>query len=145
MTEKRKYQRCIKGLWDTTIPDISFDKKGISNYYRMFQRLEEEFPKGEEGNKKWLTDLDLIRKKGKKKKYDCIIGLSGGTDSSYLLHLAVKVWGLRPLAVNLDNGWSSDIAVSNIKKMTDALNVDLETYVIEYEEVKAVQLSLIHI
>lgn len=138
MIKKRKYQRCIKGLWDTTIPNISFDEKGVSNYYRMFQRLEKEFPKGEEGNKKWLADLNSIRKNGKKKKYDCIIGLSGGTDSSYLLHLAVKEWGLNPLAVNLDNGWSSEIAVSNIKKMTDALNVDLETYVIDYEEVKIV-------
>ena len=138
MNEIRKYQRCIKGLWDTTIPNISFDKSGVSNYYRMFQRLEKEFPNDAEGYKKWQDDLKLIRKNGKNKTYDCIIGLSGGTDSSYLLHLAVKKWGLRPLAVNLDNGWSSDIAVSNIKNMTDLLNVDLVTYVIDYEEVKAV-------
>jgi hypothetical protein len=79
---------------------------------------------------------------GRKKRYDCIIGISGGTDSSYLLHIS-KEWGLRVLAVNLDNGWSSDIAVKNIKVVTTALNYDLETHVIEYEEVKTVLKSYI--
>ena len=82
--------------------------------------------------------LISMKEKGKGKKYDCIIGVSGGTDSSYLLHIAKKNYGLRPLAVNLDNGWSSEIAVQNIKKVTKALDIDLETYVIDYEEVKAV-------
>lgn len=79
-----------------------------------------------------------MKEKGKGRKYDCIIGVSGGTDSSYLMYIAKKEYGLRPLAVNLDNGWSSEIAVQNIKKVTKALDIDLETYVIDYEEVKAV-------
>jgi N-acetyl sugar amidotransferase len=79
-----------------------------------------------------------MKENGKGKKYDCIIGVSGGTDSSYLLHIAKKTYGLRSLAVNLDNGWSSEIAVQNIKKVTKALDIDLETFVIDYEEVKAV-------
>jgi hypothetical protein len=132
------YQRCIYGLWDTTIQDISFDNQGISNYFKMFKKLEEEFPRGEIGRMKWEAIIEKIRQEGRGNKYDCIIGVSGGTDSSYLLHLAVKEWGLRPLAVNLDNGWSSDIAVTNIKIMTDELKIDLETFVIQYEEVKAV-------
>lgn len=110
----------------------------MSKLKSRIQRLFKKPAAFKKRNKKWQDDLNLIRKNGKNKTYDCIIGLSGGTDSSYLLHLAVKEWGLKPLALNLDNGWSSDIAVSNIKKMTDALNVDLETYVIDYEEVKAV-------
>jgi len=131
-------QRCNKGVWDSTIPNILFDENGVSNYYKMFKKLENEFPRGEKGKEKWNKSIELIKKEGKGKKYDCIIGLSGGVDSCYLLHMAVKEWGLRPLAFNLDNGWSSDIAVSNIKAMTDELNVDLETYVIDYEEVKPV-------
>ncbi len=95
-------------------------------------------PEGEVGNSYWENIVDRMKEKGKGKKYDCIIGVSGGTDSSYLLHIAKKTYGLRPLAVNLDNGWSSEIAVQNIKKVTKTLDIDLETYVIDYEEVKAV-------
>ena len=135
---KEKNQRCINGLWDTTVPNISFDENGVSNYYKMFKKLEAEFPKGEEGKKKWKKIVKQIKQEGRGKKYDCLIGLSGGVDSCYLLHLAVKEWGLRPLAFNLDNGWSSNIAVSNIKTMSDSLNVDLETYVIDYNEVMSV-------
>ena len=69
------------------------------------------------GKEKWQLLIDEIKIKGKGKRYDCIIGVSGGTDSSYLMHIA-KSYGLRPLAVNLDNGWNSEIAVSNIKKLT---------------------------
>ena len=139
--KKFEYKRCSKGLWDTTIPDIKFDNNGVSNYYNMFKLLEKEFPKGQVGLEKWNTHLNTIKNEGNGKKYDCVIGLSGGTDSCYLLHLAVKEWGLRPLAVYLDNGWRSDIAVKNIKNMVDKLHVDLETYVINYEEVKSVLTS----
>ena len=127
---------CSKGVWDSSIPDIKFDQSGVSNYYKNFLKIEKEFPVGNEGKKRWDNFLIEIKKTGRGKKYNCIIGLSGGVDSSYLLHLAVKEWGLRPLAFNLDNGWSSKIAVSNIKSLTNDLGVDLETYVINYEEVK---------
>ena len=140
MEKKVTYQRCSEGLWDTSIPNIKFDENGLSNYYKMFKKLDSEFSKGKEGSLRWNNILKNI-KKNKKSKYDCIIGISGGTDSCYLLHLAVKKWNLRPLAVNLDNGWSTDIALSNIKKITSDLDVDLETYVINYEEVKAVLVS----
>jgi len=95
------------------------------------------YPRGEIGQKIWLKYVDLMKKSGEGKKYDCVIGVSGGTDSSFLLHIA-KEYGLRPLAVNLDNGWNSVISVSNIKRMTEALDIPLETYVIDYEEVKKV-------
>ena len=133
---------CSLGIWDDTIPGIQYNATGISNYAEMFQKLVEQYPKGEKGKKDWENWLSKIKKDGKNKKYDCIIGVSGGTDSSYLMYLT-KTFGLRPLAVNLDNGWSSDIAVKNIKKITNALNIDLETYVIEYEEVKRVLRSYI--
>lgn len=132
-----KEKVCTRGIWDSTVPGITFDKQGVSNYARMFDRLCEAYPRGEKGRAEWLTIVDKIKKQGINKPYDCIIGVSGGTDSCYLLYLA-KEYGLRPLAVNLDNGWSSDIAVRNIKNVTKKLNIDLETYVINYEEVKYV-------
>jgi len=130
-------QRCEKGLWDESIPGIKFDEDGVSNYAKMFQRFIELYPRGEKGLSEWGDWLSKIKKDGKNRKYDCIVGVSGGTDSCYLLYLA-KEYGLRPLAVNLDNGFSSKIAVENIKKVTNALKIDLETFVIDYEEVKAV-------
>jgi N-acetyl sugar amidotransferase len=128
---------CTRGIWNTTVPGITFDKDGVSNYARMFDRLCEAYPRGEKGKAEWLSIVEKIKRQGEKNSYDCIIGVSGGTDSCYLLYLA-KEYGLRPLAVNLDNGWSSDIAVRNIKKVTQKLGIDLETYVINYEEVKSV-------
>ena len=126
---------CAKGVWDETIPGISFDENGVSNYYQLMERLMEAYPRGAEGLQTWKSFVQRISNSGKGNRYDCIIGVSGGTDSSYLLWLA-KEYKLRPLAVNLDNGWSSDISVKNIKKMTSALDIDLETYVINYEEIK---------
>jgi N-acetyl sugar amidotransferase len=130
-------QMCTIGLWDDSIPGIKFDENGISNYAKMFLKFIELYPRGEKGSAEWEEWIKRIKKDGKNKKYDCIVGVSGGTDSCYLLHLAKK-YELRPLAVNLDNGFSSKTAVENIKKVTNALKIDLETFVIDYEEVKAV-------
>lgn len=132
---KNNIKVCTKGIWDTTIPGIKFDNEGTSNYAKIQETLIQDFPRGEKGEKDWKQLIKNIKQQGRHRKYDCIIGISGGTDSSYLLHI-IKHIGLRPLALNLDNGWNSDIAVKNIKKMTSALGVDLETYVINYEEIK---------
>jgi N-acetyl sugar amidotransferase len=130
-------QICSIGVWDGSIPDITFDENGKSSYCNLQEKLINDYPRGEVGLEKWNQLVKNIKRKGNGKKYDCIVGVSGGTDSSYLLHLC-RGFGLRVLAVNLDNGWSSNIAVTNIKKMTTALNYDLITYVINYEEVKTV-------
>jgi len=127
---------CSLGLWDESVPDIRFDKDGVSNYAQIQKILMEKYPRGEKGLQDWNGIVDRVKKVGKSKRYDCVIGVSGGVDSSYLLHLLKKKYNLNPLAVTVDNGWSSDIAVKNIKKMTDALDIDLETYVIDYEEIK---------
>ena len=128
---------CSLGIWDDSVPGIKFDEDGISNYAFLFKKLTELYPRGTRGETEWKNWIERIKKDGKNKRYDCIVGVSGGTDSSYLLHLS-REYNLKPLAVNLDNGWNSQIAVKNIKKITNALNIDLETYVIDYEEVKAV-------
>ena len=133
---------CVKGIWDETVPGIKFDENGVSNYCKLHETLMKAFVRGDEGEKQWMQLVKKIKNKGLNKKYDCIIGVSGGTDSSYLMHMAIKI-GFRPLAVNLDNGWSSDISVKNIKKVTSALSIDLETYVIDYEEVMDVLRSFI--
>lgn len=129
-------QICKKGLWDSSIPGIEFDDKGVSNFCKLQEHMIAEYPRGEKGKEDWEAIVHNIKKVGSGKKYDCVVGVSGGVDSSYLLYL-LKEYGLNPLAVNLDNGFNSQIAVQNIYKVTKLLNIDLETYVVDYEEVKA--------
>jgi len=127
---------CSRGVWDDSVPGISFDENGASNYSKLFDALVKAYPRGESGKTEWDHIIKKVKREGENKNYDCIIGVSGGTDSSYLLYLLKEKYGLRPLAVNLDNGWSSDISVKNIKRVTSKLSIDLETYVIDYEEIK---------
>ena len=77
----KEYRICSRGVWDSTVPGITFDENGVSNYAKMFDRLCEVYPRGEKGKKYWENIVDRIKEKGKNKKYDCIIGVSGGTDS----------------------------------------------------------------
>jgi N-acetyl sugar amidotransferase len=126
---------CNKGIWDETIPSIKFNTEGTSNYCSFQEKMMRDYPRGSVGEKEWEKIVLQISVHGKGKKYDCIIGVSGGVDSSYLLHMANKC-GLKPLAVHLDNGFNSEIAVNNIEKITKALNIDLVTHVINYEEIK---------
>ena len=134
-SQAKTYQVCSKGIWDTSIPGITFDEKGVSNCCRFQELMMDTYPRGDKGLADWEVIVDRMKEKGRGRTYDCIVGVSGGVDSSYLLVL-MRDYGLRPLAVNLDNGFSSDIAVQNIYKVTKALDIDLETYVIDYEEVK---------
>jgi N-acetyl sugar amidotransferase len=128
---------CKFGIWDESVPNIKFDEVGASNYYHLQKKMMSDYPRGEIGNTSWKKILHDINTSRGNNTHDCIIGVSGGVDSSYLLFLA-KQCGLNPLAVHLDNGFNSEIAVSNIKKITTSLNIDLVTYVINYEEVKSV-------
>ena len=125
---------CSRCIYDERVPSIQFDSEGICNYCRQIDTLEKEYetghPKGEE---KFAKIIDQIKKSGRNKKYDCIIGVSGGTDSSYMVYLAKK-WGLRPLAVHYDNTWNSAIATENIRKVLTALDVDLYTHVVDNKE-----------
>jgi len=133
---------CSTCIMDDTVPGITFDASGECNYCKIHWALDKEYPKNEIGKQKFNTIIKKIKKAGTGKKYDCIIGVSGGTDSCYLLHLANQ-HGLKPLAVNLDNGWNSEIAVNNIKKCTAKLNIDLRTYVVDWEEMKDIQIAFL--
>ena len=126
---------CIKGVWDETIPGILFDENGVSNYCTLQETMMAEYPRGEKGLADWRALVAAIKKAGRGNRYDCVVGVSGGVDSSFLLHTAIQ-YGLRPLAVNLDNGFNSEIAVQNIYKVTAKLGIDLETCVINYEEIQ---------
>jgi N-acetyl sugar amidotransferase len=127
---------CTNGVWNETVPGITFDSDGVSNFCDLQTQMMNEYPRGSIGQKKWTELIAKIKMSRKRNSnYDCVVGISGGVDSSYLLVL-LKEAGLKPLAVNLDNGFNSEIAVKNIFKMTDALDIDLETYVIDYEEIK---------
>lgn len=142
MVKEYRYQICAKTVLDTTIPGIYFDSKGVCNFVNTFNEMEKEYPLGELGESKFALLLKKIKDDGKDKSYDCIMGVSGGTDSTYALYLAVKN-GLRPLAVHFDNGWNSATAVENIKNTCNILNVDLYTYVVDWNEFKNLQISFL--
>lgn len=137
------YRICSKTIMDTTDPDIGFDENGVSNHVAEYEALVERRVPEEKEAKKVLADIVTeIKAAGKGKKYDCIIGVSGGVDSTYTGYIA-KELGLRPLAVHLDNGWNSELSVSNIEKVLDKLEIDLYTRVLDWEEFKDLQLSFL--
>jgi N-acetyl sugar amidotransferase len=126
---------------DTSDPDIFFDKAGVCNHCHHHDKAEATMVfKGEAGEKKLAEIVSKIKQDGIGKEYDCIIGLSGGVDSTYVA-LLVKQHGLRPLAVHLDNGWNSELAVKNVENIVKELNLDLFTIVINWEEFKDLQLA----
>jgi N-acetyl sugar amidotransferase len=142
-THTGAYQQCTRCVLDTNDdPGIQFDHKGICSYCRGYDRQAEKLKTGAEAAKHLTSIVATIKAAGKGKDYDCIIGLSGGVDSTYLAHLAHSM-GLRPLAVHFDNGWNSELAVSNIEKIVQRLDIPLYTYVIDWEEFKDLQLSMI--
>jgi len=134
--------RCSRCILDTTAKDIWFDENGQCKYCKIHDEMEKIYPLGEQGNKRLKKVIDTIKMDGEGKEYDCIVGVSGGRDSSYTLLKAVK-YGLRPLAVHFDCGWNSNIAVQNIKNAITKLNVDLHTHVAEWEEFKELQISFL--
>lgn len=130
-----KYQMCTRCIYDTKVPRITFNQKGVCSYCQMSDNLIEMYNTGSDAGQNELNKIiGKIKKDGKNKKYDCVIGVSGGTDSSFMMHIAVKEWGLRPLAVHYDNTWNSSIATENIKKVANKLKIDLFTIVVENKE-----------
>ena len=128
---------------DTTIKKINFDEKNICNHCRDYeQRIRTEIYREPIRTKKLNFLIDKIKKDGQNKKYDCIIGMSGGVDSSYVAYLT-KEFKLKPLAVHLDNGWNTELAVENIRKIINNLNIDLHTHVIDWNEFKDLQIAFI--
>lgn len=133
---------CSRCILDSSVKDIWFDTSGECKYCKIHNELERRHPLGPRLEEELNNIVEKIRIKGKNKKHDCIVGISGGRDSTYTLLTAVKL-GLRPLAVHFDNGWNSDVSVQNIKKACDKLNVELETIVADWEEFKDLQIAFL--
>ncbi len=127
---------------DTSDPDISFDEKGHCNHCNSALILAPKiwYP-DEEGERILRANAEKIKKEEKKKEFDCIIGLSGGVDSSYLVYIAKVKLGLRPLVVHVDCGWNSELAVKNIENIIKSLDLELHTFVVNWEEMKDLQRS----
>lgn len=139
----RPYQICTHCVMDTTDPEITFDSTGVCNHCHDFEHHQKPQLLGGEAGAAALDRLVAdIKECGKGRDYDCIIGISGGVDSSYVAYRVLQL-GLRPLAVHVDTGWNSELAVSNIEKIVSALNIDLHTTVIDWDEMRDLQLAFL--
>lgn len=139
----KSYQMCTRCVMDTTEPEIQFDDNGVCNHCHYFDKSVRPLWPSLKGDPEKLQEMiQAVKEYGKGKDYDCIIGLSGGIDSSYL---AVKVaeWGLRPLVVHVDAGWNSELAVMNIEQICRRLGFDLVTHVVDWEEMRDMQLAFL--
>lgn len=138
------YQICTKTIMDTTDPNIVFNEKGESDYYTNYKEfIEPNWHPDERGYEELMKIAEKIKKSSKNKDFDCIIGLSGGLDSSYAAYIAKEVMGIRPLIFHVDAGWNTDKAVGNIEKLINGLDLDLYTEVINWEEMKDLQTSFL--
>lgn len=136
------YQICTKTVMDTSDPGIIFDRDGISNHYWDFHNVvKPNWHPDERGRQELERRVAEIKDAGKDKEFDCLLGLSGGVDSSYMLHAMVTQYGLRPLVFHVDGGWNSELAVHNIHVLVDKLRLDLYTEVINWEEMRDFQLA----
>lgn len=138
----RPYQRCTRCVMDTTDSKITFDENGVCDHCRNFDKNIAPYWKPQENRFEELEQLaEKIRISGKNREYDCILGLSGGADSSYLAYIAKEVMHLRPLALVVDTGWNLNIAVENIEKIVKGLDLDMYTEVINWKEMADLQLA----
>lgn len=141
-SSNKKYQICKNCVMDTSDPQISFDEDGrcdfCKNYYTT---IKPSWHPGEKGKKELLQIAEKIKQNTRGKKYNCIIGMSGGVDSSYLTYIATEVMGLNPLIFTVDSGWNLNVAVENIEKIVKTLNLDMYTEVVNWQEMKDLQLA----
>lgn len=134
---------CTKCVMDNTDPEITFDSVGVCNHCHSYEaNIRRYVRSGEAGRQFLVRKVAEIKAAGQGKLYDCIIGVSGGVDSTFVAY-RVKQLGLRPLAVHLDNGWNSELAVHNIHEVLNRLQIDLHTHVIDWQEFKQLQLAFL--
>jgi N-acetyl sugar amidotransferase len=140
----KEYQICSNCVMDTTDSKIVFDENGVCDHCNTFYNSIKPFwNPNEKGNKELMELIEKIKSEGKDKDFDCLMGMSGGIDSSFLLYKMVTEFGLRPLVFHVDAGWNSQIAVNNIERLVDGLGLDLYTEVINWEEMKDLQLAFL--
>lgn len=133
------HRECIHCVMDTSDPQITFDETGSCNHCHSYKNYLKQIGAQELRQAKLEKLVAELKTRGKGRDYDCIMGLSGGVDSSYLAWVAVKKLGLRPLVVHVDTGWNSELAVNNIRNIVQRLGLDLHTLVINWEEIRDIQ------
>lgn len=140
-----QFQICSRCILDTNdYPEITFDNEGVCSVCHIYDDLAlKTVKRGNEADEAMNVMLQEIKAKGKGKEYDCLIGVSGGVDSTYLAWKA-KEWGLRPLILHVDNGWNTELSVMNIENLVKKLGYDLFTYVIDWNEIRDLQLAYMH-
>ena len=144
MSEEKKYQVCTRCVMDTTAEEITFDQNRVCNFCRMFDtEIKPKWIPNNGGKDKLKEILNTVKEAGRNREHDCIIGLSGGTDSSYVTYLAKKEWKLRPLVFHVDAGWNTEVATKNIENLVKKLDIDLFTYVVDWEEMRDLQLAFL--
>jgi len=138
------YKTCTRCIMDATDTSIEFDEQGVCNHCRRYDEVIHAYPFNSPESIELELEKMITRAKenGKGKPYDCVIGVSGGVDSTYLAYIA-RQKGLRPIAVHLDNGWNSELAVHNIEKVLKKLGIDLLTHVLEWDEFKDLQIAFL--
>jgi len=135
---------CSRCVMDTTATEITFDQKGICNFCHQYDNVtKKDLHVDKDGEKRLNNLIKKIKKDGINRQYDCLIGISGGVDSSYVAYLVKKAYGLRALAIHLDNGWNSELAVANVEHLVKKLDIDLITYVLDWKEFKDIQTSFL--
>jgi N-acetyl sugar amidotransferase len=144
MKKNTQNKICSRCVMDETATEITFDESGVCNFCNHYdQVLINEIFSDKGGEEKLEKLIKEIKEKGKDSKYDCLIGLSGGVDSSYVAYLVAKRYGLRTFAVHLDNGWNTELAVANVEQIVKRLDIDLSTYVLDWKEFRDIQLSFL--
>lgn len=144
MEKVKEYRICSNCIMDTSDSLIEFDEKGMCDHcHNFYDHIQPNWHPNKEGELKLTPTIEKIKKSGKGKEYDCIIGLSGGLDSSYVAYYATQKLGLRPLLLHVDAGWNTPVSINNVKCMVDGLKLDLETFVVDWEEMKDLQLAFL--
>lgn len=136
-------QMCVRCIIDTTVPGHNVDENGLCGYCRLHDKLEKRYPLNEKGERSFEKILRKIKRGGTKNKYDCVVGISGGRDSTYTLYMSKKVWGLRPLAVHFNDGFGNPVAGENMKKAAQKLGVELRTITSDWRESKDLRLAFL--
>lgn len=135
---------CTRCVMDSSDPDIRFDAAGVCHHCRAYdEAVRSRVRSGAEAEKEIATLVDTMKQAGRRRSYDCIIGISGGVDSTYVAYAVKRQLGLRPLAVHLDNGWDSELAVKNIENVLNKLDIPLDTQVLDWEEFRDLQLAFL--
>lgn len=135
---------CSRCIMDETAKEITFDNNGVCNFCHNYDNVLVNDVHTDKGGEEKLEKLiEKIKQKGKNSRYDVLIGLSGGVDSSYVAYVIKKKYGLRAFAVHLDNGWNTELAVANVEQIVKRLDIDLSTYVLDWKEFRDIQTSFI--